>query len=203
MSLLVTRLTGETIPCQEERDCTNGPSLRGYSNSKCRNCKLALAFGGTGIHWKPVLKRQHPVLVAENYRKAKQKAADNLAKRQARDRGKVRRLESSVRAEKKTQTTGLRAGAKIKATKNSGRTNQDGDHQLETTSASIKVSLDTKLQSQAANPTIRLSEIDKVRKDSGRAQTALGGLVIVNKYGRRVVVFDYIDFIRVYSPSSE
>lgn len=81
------------------------------------------------------------------------------------DKGKRKVLKLAVRAEKQTERQ------LIHATKNSGRSNKDGDHV-----AAGEITLDTKLQSKRTNPVILLHELVKVGEDARRAGNWMGAL---------------------------
>ena len=80
----------------------------------------------------------------------------------------------------------------IKATRNSGRTNKDGDHLL-----AESIVLDTKLQSQRINPQVNLAELDKVRFQAVSHNKAFGALVLRNKHDVGVVVMAEADFAKL------
>jgi hypothetical protein len=131
--------------------------------------------------------RAHPVLEHEKALARMQKSRDAQQTRLKKDRGKKKVLQ---RAEAAEQATGKHLN--ITATKNSGRSNKDGDH-----IAAGFITLDTKFQSQRENPVVLLSELTKVRQDATRAKMSIGGLVLRNQHGVGVVVFDETDFARV------
>jgi hypothetical protein len=103
-----------------------------------------------------------------------------------RDKVRQARLRLATHAEKTTQKNIIRA------TKNSGRTDKDGDHV-----AGGYVTLDTKLQSKRLNPVVIATELAKVRNDSASAKTMVGGLVLRSKTGLGVVVFHEDDFAKI------
>ena len=102
------------------------------------------------------------------------------------DKGKRKVLKLAVRAEKQTERQ------LIHATKNSGRSNKDGDHV-----AAGEITLDTKLQSKRTNPVILLHELVKVGEDARRAGNWMGALVIRNMNGIGVVAIAEADFARL------
>lgn len=170
--------------CKEGPFCSNGPSNN--LQPRCPDCRLSsnAYHGATRHYWKPISHTySHPVLNKEKrdakYAKAAAKAAANKAK----DRSKQALLRKSERVERKTNDR------IIKATKNSGRVNRDGDHLLNN-----HIVVDTKLQSNAKNPRINLHELDKVRADAKRAGQPYGVLCIQNSTGRSVIVCDQADF---------
>lgn len=178
------QLGGETIPCEQQSDCFNSPIHRGQGQASCYMCKLADHNGGSSILWKPWDKKlKHPKLVQIAREKNAKKVAEILAKKKSIDPKKQILASRAARAEKQTERQ------IIKATKNSGRSNKDGDHV-----SAGKITLDTKLQTGNLNPVVKLVELDKVRGDAKRAGNPIGALVLRNKEGRGVVVLDENDY---------
>ena len=172
--------------------CKNSDTLVGPVRGKCCLCRLAP--GTRTLGWNAVLdclngskQRTHPVLEHEKALARMKKSRDAQQTRLKKDRGKKKVLK---RAEKAEQVTGKHLN--VTATKNSGRSNKDGDHV-----AAGFITLDTKFQSQRENPVVLLSELTKVRQDATRAKMSIGGLVLRNQHGVGVVVFDETDFARV------
>jgi hypothetical protein len=122
------------------------------------------------------------VLEQEKRDANRRKVLERQQVRKNKDRDRQAVLSRAAQAESRTQKE------VIKATRNSGRVNKDGDHLL-----FGRITLDTKLQSGAENPIVKLQELDKVRSDAKRAGNPIGGLCIKNKNGRGVVVFDLRD----------
>jgi hypothetical protein len=183
-------LSGKILPCDEENSCLNSPVHRlTIDNSLCGSCRLAKSGGGTAICWRPWdRKLKHPQLEQET-REAKHEVKQ--AKRQkkaAKDRSKQKLARVAARAEEKTNDD------IIKATRNSGRSNQDGD-----ALHGEKVTLDTKKQTTRVHPVVDLQELDKVREDALRAGASVGALVLRNKHDRAVVVFDEGDYARLFT----
>jgi hypothetical protein len=106
--------------------------------------------------------------------------------RNNRDRAKIQIQAAAVRAEKRSERN------IIHATKNSGRSNRDGDHVL-----AGRITLDTKLQTTRLNPEIHVHELEKVRSDARRAGNPIGGLILRNENGHGFVVLAEEDFARL------
>jgi hypothetical protein len=131
-------------------------------------------------------RKVHPDLQKEKNEARWKRAKDHQAKKLTTDRGKRKLLKKATRAEKTTEHN------IIHATKNSGRSNRDGDHVL-----AEQITLDTKLQSERDHPVVKLEELAKVREDAVRAGMIAGALVIRNRHGVGVVVMAEEDFARV------
>lgn len=170
-----------STPCNMFNQCINSPAIAGDAKAKCALCRLSPDNDGRQMihYWKPVNKRtKHPELIRQKLLiKALAHMADLRAKYNV-DPKKKRVSRLAKQAEKKTELN------IIKATKNSGRSNRDGDHV-----AFNSITLDTKLQTTRENPIIKLDELEKVRKDAANAGKTVGGLVIRNKNGVGCVVF--------------
>jgi hypothetical protein len=128
----------------------------------------------------------HPILEQEKRAQAFKRHKDARDERLNRDKARQARLRLATHAEKMTQKNIIRA------TKNSGRTDKDGDHV-----AGGYVTLDTKLQSKRLNPVVIATELAKVRNDAASAKTMVGGLVLRSKTGLGVVVFHEDDFAKI------
>src|SRR5208282_2914248 len=167
-------IVGEPKPRKEGTMCLHSP----YHDlhPQCNDCRLSpvfwgMAIGPSGHQWKPVSKRwKHPVLEKEKRDANRRKVLERQQVRKNKDRDRQAVLKSAAQAESRTQKEVIRA------TRNSGRVNRDGDHLL-----FGHIVLDTKLQSGAENPTIKLQELDKVRNDAKRNGYKAGGLCIKNK----------------------
>lgn len=176
---------GGTKPCKESPECRKGPERRGILASFCRDCRFALENGGTHNHWYPATKGlKHPALEAEKRDARRSRIVEKQTARASKDRRRQRVGRNAARAE--AGTTDLL----VQATRNSGRTNRDGDHQLGS------ARLDSKHQSGRLYPVVDLIELDKIRR---QAAPGLGGLVLVNANGRRVVVFDLEEYVRAHA----
>jgi hypothetical protein len=155
----LTILNNEIKPCKEGPFCMNGPSLAG-TGALCRDCRLSPIYWGIAIqptrhYWKPISHTYyHPVLQQEKRDAKRRKSIAKREAEKAKDPTKQARSRAAARAERKTDR------AIIHATKNSGRSNKDGDHVL-----FGNITLDTKQQSQRDNPVVSLHELDKVRQD--------------------------------------
>jgi hypothetical protein len=168
--------------CSSDLRCVNSPCHN--ASPRCSECRLSPNNQWSSIsYWKPLdSKDRHPVLEKEKRDEKRRKAIERQTKRQAKDPTKQARLRASARAERKTNSE------IIKSTRNSGRINRDNDHVFDNS-----LSLDTKNQSNSENPIVHLHELDKARRDAKRAGYPVGGLVIRNKSGRGIVVFDEKD----------
>jgi hypothetical protein len=180
-------------PCKEGTMCKNSPFHD--LHPKCNDCRLSPVFWGMAIvpkdhQWKPVSKRWKNAILEKEKRDAnRRKVLERQQVRRNKDRDRQAILKSAAQAESRTQKE------IIKATRNSGRVNRDGDHLL-----FGRITLDTKLQSGAENPTVKLQELDKVRNDAKRSGNPIGGLCIKNKNGRSIVVFDLRDVAKQLRP---
>jgi hypothetical protein len=175
-------------PCEEGSACLNSIERAGLGSAKCGVCRLAPGGMTTMMsHWKPEVKgTKHPGLVAQ---KKEAKRTKLLEQRQARrlvDKSKRKILTQASRAEKVTERR------LIHSTKNSGRSNKDGDHV-----ALGEITLDTKLQTQRDNPVVLLHELVKVGEDARRAGNWMGALVVRNRNGIGVVAMTEEDFARL------
>jgi hypothetical protein len=184
---LAEHLAVEVAPCSAAENCLNSPQQRGELQAECRNCRLADAGGGSANRWRPSRRgRQHPKLIVEKREAGKERRAAAQTKRLSRSRAKMDVQRKARDAERQT------GRSIIENTRNSGRSARDGDH------VSIgRIGLDTKMQSARANPVVDLAELDKVREDARRGGSPIGGLVLRNKHGRGVVVFDEADYSRL------
>lgn len=170
------------------KNCKNSIENAGEDRNKCLCCNLAPENVDDLFHYdyyKPVIANtKHPILERRKTQDRMDNANERAEERLNVDRKKRKVLSKAVIAEEKTNKV-----LDIKATKNSGRVNKDGDHQ-----AGDFISLDTKNQSQRENPIIRLHELEKIRKDAGNAGNPLGGLLLRNKAGLGFIVFTEQDF---------
>jgi hypothetical protein len=185
---LAEHLSGEALPCSMKEECMNSPVHRG-PQAQCVNCKFADQMPGLMNFFKPWNpKLLHPKVqqLKQDRKTARQAAAQ--AKRDGKDRGKQK---LQVKARQAEATTNRRI---IRATRNSGRTAKDADHVH-----AGRITIDTKLQSNAENPRVLLAELDQVRADARRAGNPLGALILRNKHGRGVVVFDEEDYARLFA----
>lgn len=170
-----------STPCEMASVCRNSPDYKGEQFSSCALCRLSPDNAGRNMthFWNPIkgAVKKHPGLRAERSLIKAVAHMENLRAKYGRDKKKVKVSRLAASAEKKTERN------IIKATKNSGRSNKDGDHVLHNT-----ITLDTKLQTTRANPIVLLSELEKVRRDAKRAGFYMGALVIRNRNGVGVVV---------------
>ena len=179
-----------SLPCSMDLVCMNGDFIKGEQLSKCALCRLSPGNAGRDMshYWSPTLPARrahtkHPQLEQEKRQDKLRRHLNKLHKKNSRDPNKRKVVRKAANAEKTTEKN------IIKATKNSGRRNKDGDH----VSAGV-ITLDTKLQTTRENPIIRLGELEKVRQDAARAGKWLGGLVIRNKHNVGCVVFTEEDY---------
>jgi hypothetical protein len=185
---IVKHLAAEIKPCAEQNDCLNSPVHR-PEQLQCRFCKLAVAGGGPMNCWKPwAAGAPHPKLAAEKKQAAQDRRETQAQKRKAVSRPKQALARKAARAEKQTETNF------IAATRNSGRIAKDGD-QVQVG----RITLDTKLQTGNIHPVVHLDELDKVRADARRGGNPIGALVLRNKHGRAVVVFDESDYALMFA----
>ena len=170
--------------------CRNSVENAGEGRSKCAFCRLSPDNENLSKHfWSPSgASTRHPRLEQEKRDARCQRARASHLARLQRDKGKKRIVRRATQAERTTEQN------IITATKNSGRSNRDGDHVV-----AGHITLDTKLQSTREHPVVLLNELAKVREDAERAGNPLGGLVLRNKHGVGVVVFAEQDFARVLS----
>jgi hypothetical protein len=185
------RLINTGKPCDQADLCWNSPKFKGEEAASCSMCRLAPANLGTLLaqRWAPVRSGfQHPLLVLEKLEEAREKREAGFQKILAKNKQVARqRVQKSARqAEINTQEE------VIQATRNSGRTNRDGDHLLDT-----RIVLDTKQQSKRIHPLVNLAELEKVRRQARENNRAVGGLVLHNKHGVKVVVFALEDLSRI------
>lgn len=181
---LIDALSGEPLPCEERDRCLNGSESQQEVENFCYDCRFALKFPGRSNHWRPLKKgEKHPRVVAEKKQKKLVEIQAKQAHKRNRDRGKMRVLSLASRAEKQTERK------IIQATRNSGRSNKDGDHVL-----AGRITLDTKLQTGRVNPVVLVAEVEKVREDARRAGNPIGALVLRNQNGDGFVVLAEEDF---------
>ena len=176
------------LSCEVGPQCLNSTENTDLGSSKCGVCR----FSPNGEQsyqawWKPrVPKTPHPAASAEARRKkSDRKAALDFA-RANRDRGKSLLQRQAAQAEKTTERN------MIRSTKNSGRSNKDGDHV-----AAGDITLDTKLQTTRDHPVVLIPELMKVVADAMRAGKVMGALVLRNKSGVGVVAMREEDFARL------
>lgn len=177
-------IDGSPQQCSMAEFCKNSVDRKGERHAKCGWCRLSPNYTeseglGLGHHWKPTDgKKKHPVLVAEKKAKSKARSDARSAKRASKNRKIQTLLHKAERAERQTERN------IIKATRNSGRVNQDADHVL----WNGLLTIDTKLQTNRVHPVVRLEELSKVREDARRAGSTAGALLIRNKNGVGVIV---------------
>jgi hypothetical protein len=171
--------------------CKNSISIVGNEVAKCGLCRLAPGNEELPQHFfRPVpgpgRKPVHPVLRKEKIDAARARSLANAQKKASRNRKTQMIVRKAARAERATERN------IIHATKNSGRSNRDGDH-----IAGDFVTLDTKLQTTRDNPVVMLIELAKVREDAKRAGNPVGGLVLRNRHGLGIVCFLETDFAKI------
>ncbi len=183
-------------PCIVAILCRNSPEQATEQHAKCALCRFSPDNMGRDMahYWLPLKgnaktpQGKHPQLEQEKATAKLCKRFAKLAAKRSKDTKKRKISRLAQKAEKATEKK------IIKATKNSGRRNKDGDH----VHANM-ITLDTKLQTTRDNPVIFLHELEKVREDATRAGSLVGGLVIRNKHGVGCVVLkeeDYVELTR-------
>jgi hypothetical protein len=174
----------DILQCDSAAICKNSEDLSGPAN-KCAYCRLAPGQETFDRdYFRPLSPlNKHPQLLKEKNDKKFQIQKDRIAKRQNRNTSKMR---ISWKAEKSEKSAENRL---VKATKNSGRSNRDGD-----LTAAGFIGLDNKLQTKNTEPVVHLDELDKARADAKRGGMLVGGLVIETKNGVSVTVFKTEDF---------
>ena len=178
---------GMAVPCEQFLVCRASPHYTGEALAKCRTCRFAQANGGNANGWRPVQKgTRHPMAEAEKRQAQRERASSRLAHRMAKNKPRQRVLKQAERAERGTEREIVRA------TVNSGRRDRNLDH-----ISRDRILLDSKNQSNHEHPVVHLAELDKARRQARDANYPVGGLVLVNQYGRRVVVFDLEDYAKV------
>jgi len=178
----------QVLSCTEGPQCQNSVETKGEAAGKCILCRLAPGNASLpNQYWKPINPRDiNPVLSQEKRTKAVAIMKANLMRRMERDPNRQKTARLAAKAERDTEHN------IIEATKNSGRSNRDGDHLV-----AGNITMDTKLQSTRFEPVVHLYELAKVQADARRAGSMLGCLTIRNKYGIGVVVMDEADFAKL------
>ena len=93
------------------------------------------------------------------------------------------RLTEASKAEKKAFE-----GSNITPTKNSGRTNKNGDAEIDELGG---ITFDHKQQSKAKDFKVKIDELNKVLADAYRSGHAYGALVCTNSFGRKIFVMEW------------
>jgi hypothetical protein len=187
---------GSPVPCVMEEVCFNSPRNAGQEHTKCHTCSLSPIYTNEAnpdlwrsppSHWKPIGNwTKHPVLEARKVEARKARKEEARSKRLSKDKARQKRAIQATRAEARTNRS------IIKATKNSGRSNRDGDHV-----AGGRITLDTKLQSKRLHPVVNLVELSKVSRQARAAGMLLGGLVLRGKTDVGIVALYEEDFGRL------
>ncbi len=181
----------EVTSCDQGKICRNSVENLGLGSNKCFLCRLAPGNAGKdGLpnYWKPIPSMtfmQHPVLRQEKIDACIEKAKSKRQQRKDRDQKKRKVARVAAAAEKQTEANF------IKATKNSGRSNRDGDHV-----AVGFITMDTKHQDRE-HPLVSLIELEKVRKDARNAGNTYGALILRNTKGYGVVAMEESDFAKL------
>jgi hypothetical protein len=183
-------IVNSATPCLDGEFCKYSPS--NHPRPCCNQCRLSPDAPDfvTEVWWRPINSKYKNRQLEKEKREAKR--AKTIAKRQAekaKDPARKARLAQAERAERRTNAE------IIKATRNSGRVNRDGDHLLHD-----YIVIDTKLQSKAENPVVHLQELEKVRSDAKRSGKSIGVLCIKNKNAKGIVVLDEADFAILVTP---
>jgi hypothetical protein len=183
-------LNGDAVPCSEGNNCKYSPQNAGEQGTRCVGCRLSPEHDSDDdlpSNWKPLDKRlKHPKLEQEKRARHYERQRELRDKRLSKDKNRKRVITLAEKAERDTERQ------IIKATKNSGRSNKDGDHL-----AGDLISLDTKLQTKRLHPVVNANELAKIRNDAKTAGALLGGLIIRSKTGLGVVVFHEDDFAKI------
>jgi hypothetical protein len=176
------------LACDEGGQCQNSIARLGFGSAKCGICRLSPTGPESGLsYWKPDIKgTKHPALVAQKVVAKRERVLFLREKKKNVDVSKRKLLTQAARAEKITERN------IIHATKNSGRSNKDGDHVV-----AGEITLDTKLQTGRDNPVVLLHELVKVGQDAVRAGNWMGALMLRNKSGIGVVAMTEEDFGRL------
>jgi hypothetical protein len=179
----------EVTSCDQGKFCKNSVENKGEGAAKCMLCRLAP--GNENLdqqYWKPIdtyTNFPHPVLRKEKVDAVIERARGKRQQRRDRDQGKRKVARIAAAAEKQTEANF------IKATKNSGRSNRDGDHV-----AVGFITIDTKHQDRE-HPLVSLVELEKVRRDARNAGNTYGALVLRNVKGYGVVAMEESDFAKM------
>lgn len=179
--------------CDQGKICRNSVENVGLAGNKCFLCRLAPDNeNNTGLpnYWSPIaglsrLDREHPTIRKEKRNARIGRAKDKQQQRLGRDQGKRKVARIAAAAEKQTEAS------IIKSTKNSGRSNRDGDHV-----AFGSLTIDTKHQNRE-HPLVSLIELEKVRKDARNAGNTYGALMLRNVNGYGVVAMEESDFAKL------
>ena len=179
----------EVQECSSGHACKNSITTVGKARARCGDCRLAPDNENVSATlWRPLKPHwTHPVLNQEKLTKRKEKAQASQIKRLGVNRTRRAIGKRAARSEAKA-VKNLNAVPTI----NSGRKFMDGDM-----SGAGMITLDNKDQSKNENPVVSMVELHKVREDAKRAGKPIGGLILRNKFGVGVVVFDETDFARV------
>ena len=177
----------EVLPCAEGAECLNSLDALGQGSAKCGVCRWSPDGTNSTSFWKPRDgKRKHPQAIEAKKVKAKAHLKELRVKRETADRARRKIQKKAEKAERLTESN------YIKATKNSGRSNKDGDHTV-----GGHITVDTKLQTTCENPVVKLHELHKVRKDAKRAGNWIGCLTLRNRSDVGVVVMAEEDFAKL------
>jgi hypothetical protein len=179
--------TGE--PCEMAEVCKNSPRNTAQTLARCSGCRWSPEEPDGKDCYKP--KDKYAVFSRREEAERKEAKERLVARREQRgqkDRSRVLINRRAERAERKTERN------IIKATVNSGRSNNDGDH-----ISNGSIVLDTKMQSTREHPVVKLDELAKVRLQARRAGYAIGALVLRNKNNFGVVCLAEEDYARLIS----
>ncbi len=176
------------IECDVGVQCQNSITNKGEVGARCILCRLAPGNENLSTNcWKPFRgwRQGHPILEKEKKETGFIKRREAAIKRLTRDVAKRKVARKAAIAEKETEFS------IIKATKNSGRSNRDGDHIV-----AGDIIMDTKLQSTRENVIVQLDELNKVKRD---AKGKISCLCLRNKYNVGIVVMYEEDFSKLIS----
>lgn len=173
--------------CEAASICLNSVDRAGPERARCRLC----LYSGHGMmrFWKPERKGQpHPRDAEMRREQRRKKRQDAAERRRQKDAAISLRTRRAVSAEQKVARS-----AGWKQTVGSGRIFGDGD--MKTSFGAVRLLLDHKQQS-GSGWTVRAGQLDKVRTEAERLH-AIGALVLSSRSGRRVVVLDLDDWMRL------
>ena len=187
MQLLIdVPLIDVVYPCEMSSECLSSPAHKGEGGSLCSSCVWSPNGSGDTRDNFRVPKGSRVKFARKeeaDYAERRAKVAAKRTVESAKSKPKARIGRRAALAEKRSER-GL-----IKSTRNSGRTNRDGDHNF-----ADKISLDTKLQTGNLNPVVNLADLAKIQADARRVGNPIGVLVLRNKNNVGVVAISEADW---------
>ena len=138
----------------------------------------------------------HPIIETEKQSKKKEQKEEKLKKALDNKKNKSKQTLAAMMESKAQKMAEKVITQKIKRefakpTVNSGRLNRDVDHTMH----KGEIRLDSKHQSKRINHQVNLQELEEARYKANKFNSELGGLILWNKEGRSVVVFDYEEWL--------